>query len=188
MPDINGRLYIEDLATAETEPLFNAETGVKFLLYTRSNQDNAQQLSFNEAAIKATNLRDRKTRFLIHGWNNDGGSEFNKLAKAALLKAEDANVVVVVVDWGKGAQTINYLSARDRVNQVGPRVAEFINFLVSKKLVSSHKKINIIGHSLGAHTAGKNLFNFEPGQLILTYLKTFFKKALPESIRLKKCL
>lgn len=152
IPDIQGRLYLEDLATAEIEPFFNARTDVIFYLYTRNNRDYGQRLPLDENAIRKTNFKDRNTRFLIHGWNNDGGSEFNRFAKAALLDASDSNVVIV--DWGAGAQTINYLSARNRVNEVGPFVAEFINFLVSKKLVSSHKKINIIGHSLGAHISG----------------------------------
>lgn len=48
--------------------------------------------------------------FAFSGWNNDGGSSFNMLMKDALLNA--ANTNVIVVDWGKGAQTINYISAR----------------------------------------------------------------------------
>lgn len=141
-------------STDEIEPLFNAETDVKFYLYTNGDMNRGQELKYNDVAqiIKANFKINLHTRFLIHGWQNHKDSDFNKLIKTALLKKIIVNVIVV--DWSVAAQSLDYCYARSQVYKVGPFVAKFINFLVSSKLLSSHKLVNIIGHSLGAHTAG----------------------------------
>lgn len=55
--------------------------------------------------------------------------------------------------WYKGAETLNYTLARERVNEVGVFVARFINLLVQRENVEL-SDIHMIGHSLGAHVAG----------------------------------
>jgi pancreatic triacylglycerol lipase len=67
------------------------------------------------------------------------------------LLRDDYNVVVV--DWGAGAQTSNYIAARNRVGAVGNVVARMIDFLDAAGL-TSFDKVNIVGHSLGGHVAG----------------------------------
>jgi pancreatic triacylglycerol lipase len=57
------------------------------------------------------------------------------------------------VDWSRGASTINYVTARNRVPQVADVVARFLNFLVQNWFTQMNR-INIVGHSLGAHIAG----------------------------------
>jgi pancreatic triacylglycerol lipase len=57
---------------------------------------------------------------------------------------------VIVVDWGAGAKTLNYIAARNRVSNVGTVVAQFIDFLAT----SCGVVISIVGHGLGAHVAG----------------------------------
>jgi pancreatic triacylglycerol lipase len=52
-----------------------------------------------------------------------------------------------------GASTINYVTARNRVPQVSDVLARMLNFLVSNGS-TSWNRINIAGHSLGAHIAG----------------------------------
>lgn len=56
-------------------------------------------------------------------------------------------------DWSIGAATINYLTARNRVPQVANTLVRLLNFLVSNGS-SQWNRINIAGHSLGAHIAG----------------------------------
>lgn len=51
------------------------------------------------------------------------------------------------VDWALGATTPNYVLARNRVNEVGQVVAQFIDFLNINGLPFS--RIGISGHSLG---------------------------------------
>jgi hypothetical protein len=152
VPNINGQIETVDLQSVQIELEFNANTDIRLLLYTKANPNSPQVITSDPATLTAANFQDINTRFLIHGWNNDAGSNFNTLIRTALLNAYDVNVIVV--DWGIGAQTLNYISARNRVLEVGPFVGRYINFLVSNNFLTSYEKVNIIGHSLGAHAAG----------------------------------
>lgn len=49
--------------------------------------------------------------------NSDASSSVNTAITGAYLRAADLNVVVV--DWSVGANTINYITARNRVSEVG---------------------------------------------------------------------
>ena len=64
-----------------------------------------------------------------------------------------ANHNVVVVDWGAGAQTPNYVTARNRVGDVGAAVARLIDAIQQAGL-TAFNRVNVVGHSLGGHVAG----------------------------------
>jgi pancreatic triacylglycerol lipase len=57
------------------------------------------------------------------------------------------------VDWSVGAQTNNYITARNRVGPAGQVVGQFIDWLNQNDFLR-HSDVNIIGHSLGGHVAG----------------------------------
>lgn len=63
------------------------------------------------------------------------------------------DVNLIAVNWQAGANTINYISARRRVNSVGPVVAGFVDFLV-RSGDADLEQVNLIGHSLGGHVVG----------------------------------
>lgn len=155
VPDNEGRMHLVDLNPVEVviEPLFNADNDVFFLLFTRRNPLVGQRIGFDAAAIGATNFnRNQETRFIIHGYNNNNLSPVNTMITEAYLRRSDVNVIVV--DWGRGANTINYISARNRVNEVGTLLARFIDFLHLNSLLTNFNRLHIAGHSLGAHIAG----------------------------------
>uniref|UniRef100_A0A182XKM8 Lipase domain-containing protein n=1 Tax=Anopheles quadriannulatus TaxID=34691 RepID=A0A182XKM8_ANOQN len=168
IPDGNGRLHLANLNPYnmdETvpEPHFTAATDTIFRLYTRSNRDTPQVVTLNNAgSLSGSNFNAaHPTRFIIHGWNNDGFSEVNMILKDAWLDRGDFNVFTV--DWGVGAQTINYPFARARVGAVGNVVSTFINFLQANTGIT-FASVSIAGHSLGAHAAGNAGF-FQFGRL-----------------------
>uniref|UniRef100_A0A0E4C745 Lipase domain-containing protein n=4 Tax=gambiae species complex TaxID=44542 RepID=A0A0E4C745_ANOGA len=168
IPDGNGRLHLANLNPYnmdETvpEPHFTAATDTIFRLYTRSNRDTPQVVGLNDAgSLSGSNFNAaHPTRFIIHGWNNDGFSEVNMILKDAWLDRGDFNVFTV--DWGVGAQTINYPFARARVGAVGNVVSTFINFLQANTGIT-FASVSIAGHSLGAHAAGNAGF-FQFGRL-----------------------
>ncbi|CAO1342795.1 unnamed protein product [Diamesa tonsa] len=133
------------------EPMFNAQSDVFYLLYTQSSP-NGVRIGMNANEIRASTFNAaHPTRFLIHGWLNNQTATVNVLSIEAYLRRGNFNIIVV--DWGAGAQTINYISARNRVNEVAPVVANFIDFLNLNGFIS-FDRLNVIGHSLGAHVAG----------------------------------
>lgn len=160
VPDANGRLHLVNLnpynlpsEDQEPEKRFTAATDTIFRLYTRSNPTSPQVLGLsNVASLTSSNFNPaHPTRFIIHGWNNDGFSEVNTLLTNAWLTRGDFNVITV--DWGVGAITMNYPFARARIMSVGSVVSSFINFLRSNSGIAFNS-ISIAGHSLGAHAAG----------------------------------
>jgi pimeloyl-ACP methyl ester carboxylesterase len=154
VPDFYGNMItIDNDVPVPPTGYFEAEHGVKFFLYTKNNPEVYQEILMDIDSIKNSNFNsNRKTRFIIHGWGNDVNSNFNIVVRRAMLEAADVNAIVV--DWSDGTTSLSYLEARDRIYDVGPYVARFINFLYANKLIASYKDVNIIGHSLGAHVAG----------------------------------
>jgi pancreatic triacylglycerol lipase len=57
------------------------------------------------------------------------------------------------VDWSAGAQTINYITARNRVGETGVVAGQFIDWLVAETGMDINTVL-VLGHSLGAHAAG----------------------------------
>ncbi|CRK98905.1 CLUMA_CG011978, isoform A [Clunio marinus] len=154
IPDGDGRMHLIDLNIypVDIEPSWNADQDVFFLLYTRRNPTSGERITFNADAIRNTNFNSgAPVRFVIHGWNNDHTSAVNTQITSAYLQNGEFNVIVV--DWGAGANTIDYVSARNRINSVADVVARLIDFLVNNGLTQT-TRVYVVGHSLGGHTAG----------------------------------
>jgi len=137
----------------EATPRFDARTDVEFHLYTRNNRNNRQNLVLNNANSIRNSFfsASRPTRYIIHGWNNHGGSAVNTLLRDAYLNKADVNVIVV--DWGAGANHLIYSVSRDRIDSVAEVTAEFIDWL-ARDFGNSVSNTLVTGHSLGGHTAG----------------------------------
>ena len=90
-------------------------------------------------------------RFLVHGWLNNGDHFLNTDGTREYLRNGEFNVIVV--DWGMGAQTNNYIHARNRVGDVGRSLANIIDFM-NQSFNLSFEDITVVGFSLGAHVAG----------------------------------
>lgn len=90
------------------------------------------------------------TRFIIHGFIQNGEKKWIADLKDALLGAEDMNVISV--DWSGGAK-FPYGQAASNTQIAGAEIARLV-----RKLVTEHganmSEFHLIGHSLGAHVAG----------------------------------
>ncbi|XP_065073522.1 phospholipase A1 VesT1.02-like, partial [Ochlerotatus camptorhynchus] len=158
VPDGNGHLHLVNTdpygleSQGEPEPFFNAATDTIFRLFTRANRNTAGHVITNGNAATLGQFWSpaRQTRFIIHGWNNNGGSPVNTLIRNAYLDRGDFNVITV--DWGVGAQNPNYVTSRNHINAVGATVASFIEFLNVNGLAFNF--VYVSGHSLGGHAAG----------------------------------
>ncbi|XP_059168815.1 inactive pancreatic lipase-related protein 1-like [Physella acuta] len=141
----------------------------KFRLYTRTQR--ATPLDLEAVDVKTSlqttwpDFSPRPTKFVIHGFLD--GTEITTWSKMVinymlfyafteqemkeeLLTKGDYNVILV--DWSAGAVPI-YTQATANTRLVGPQIGLLINQLIGKfNLLPKH--VHIIGHSLGAHTAG----------------------------------
>lgn len=166
VPDVNWNLQLIDINAVDPdpEPYFNAERQTVFHLFTRDNPTSSQILALHDVeTLRRSNFdANRQTRFVVHGWNNDAKSPLNTAVRNAYLTVGDFNVIIV--DWGKGANTINYISARNRVKTVYPVLASFIQFL-SGHTGMQLDTVSLIGHSLGAHISGLAAKQFKKPQI-----------------------
>ncbi|XP_062533323.1 pancreatic triacylglycerol lipase-like [Armigeres subalbatus] len=147
----------------EVEPHFNPEADVVFRMFTRRNPVHAQTISWDDpSSISNSNFNpDHPTRFLIHGWVEGQDATLHWVIKDHFMRVGDFNVINV--DWGAGAQTINYIAARNRVGGVGMIVSRVID-VIRATTGQSLDLINVIGFSLGGHAAG-NAGKGQNGQL-----------------------
>lgn len=139
--------------TEEIAPTFDPERDMRFFVLTRFNPVHGQEIFLNNlTSLDSTNYnRDRPTRFIIHGFQDDASAEINIVVSAAYLRTYDVNIIVV--DWGVLANTINYITARNRVPDVGRVVANLIDFMHANNRIDFGRTY-LIGSSLGAHIAG----------------------------------
>ncbi|XP_062601983.1 uncharacterized protein LOC134263629 [Saccostrea cucullata] len=133
-------------------PLSPNQIGTQFLLFTRRNRNNADILDYvSHATVHNSHFSStQKTKFIVHGFANSVKTAWLYAMKDAFLTKGDFNVIIVA--WGKGAVPPHYNQAVSNTRMVGTQTR-----LVIEKLVqagSNLDDIHIIGHSLGAHTAG----------------------------------
>ncbi|XP_034230218.1 pancreatic triacylglycerol lipase-like [Thrips palmi] len=133
-------------------PLPRAVIDTKFILYTRQNPNEGQLLRVqNEKTMLKSNFDPKKeTKIIIHGFIDTPLSSWVKEMRRELLKNSDWNVVVV--DWAGGSLPL-YTQATANTRLVGLEVAYFVNYL-QEHMGLDPGKVHMIGHSLGAHTAG----------------------------------
>lgn len=165
IPDNDGKMHLVDLQSYEEaiEPNFVAEEDVRFYLFTRSNPTTAQEIFMNVESIRTSHFNENHwTKFSIHGWLSDSETFTNTLARNAFLANDNFNFIVV--DWGIGAGTINYVAARLRVRDTGAFVGRFIDFLHEHGFLQFHQ-LQLIGISLGGQTVGMAGKNTQRGRV-----------------------
>ncbi|KAK3858303.1 hypothetical protein Pcinc_035504 [Petrolisthes cinctipes] len=153
------------IASAAPKPQSKATLeDVNFLLWTTSNTANGdyQELFLNDPSSVSGSYYNGNdpTVVLIHGWGSNGYGGWPVQAKTELVKAGSYNVISI--DWSELATQPNYPASVNNVPLVGGRVAEFLEFLVTAGSMDI-SKLEVTGHSLGAHVSGavgQNLKDF----------------------------
>jgi len=154
IPDSNGNLHLVDIHALDmgAEPLFNARNDMVFRLFTRLNPTISRTVRIdNNADLSGSNFNpNNPSRYHIHGWQG-GGTFTGSGIRRAWLDRISCNVFTV--DWGAGASSLNYVTARNRVGAVATVVANFIDW-VNVRTGAPFNSVSVIGHSLGGHIAG----------------------------------
>ncbi|XP_036591702.1 pancreatic triacylglycerol lipase-like [Trichosurus vulpecula] len=129
------------------------DINTRFLLYTNENPNNYQQiLPDNVAAVKDSNFNtNRITRFIVHGFLDEGEEDWLTNMCSTLIEVEEVNCICV--DWKQGSRTL-YTQATQNVRVVGAEIAYFVDYL-KNELEYSLSNVHVIGHSLGSHIAGE---------------------------------
>ncbi|XP_046985255.1 pancreatic triacylglycerol lipase-like isoform X1 [Schistocerca americana] len=133
-------------------PLPRSVIGTRFILYTRKNPTEGQVLRVqNDYTIRKSNFDPKKpTKMIIHGFIDTPLSNWVKEMRRELIKHSDWNVIVV--DWAGGSLPL-YTQATANTRLVGLELAYFVNYLEANFGLDPGD-VHMIGHSLGAHTAG----------------------------------
>lgn len=154
-------LYICAITSAESE--FDVNKHVFYEMYNRfSNQSttvnlqdidlsvlNSDNLVYTNRTISGhQNCRwnwnpNKPTRIFIHGYFSTRDT-FMDYARAYL---ERGDFNFIAINWLKGAITINYKRARNRVREIGEAIAKFVDYLVTIGL--NMDDLILVGHSLG---------------------------------------
>jgi pancreatic triacylglycerol lipase len=151
-----------DAYSEDAETLYNPEQDIIWMLFTSANPEVGHRLPFNDAAaLAASNFNPANpTRISIHGWNSPMG--LNEANRAAYMSRGGFNYIAM--DWTAGSNTLNFITARNRVGITGATLARFVEFLNSAGGMNFNS-LSIIGHSLGAHVAGMCGKNVQNGRI-----------------------
>ncbi|XP_046390064.1 pancreatic lipase-related protein 2-like [Ischnura elegans] len=133
------------------QPESPSEIGVTFTLHTRENLRGEVITVDEKEKVPSTFYKgNRKTKFIIHGFLGSAEADWVQDIMDALLTR--MNINVVTVDWSKGAG-MPYNQAAVNTRVVGLEIAYLVNTLIKTRGASADS-FHLIGHSLGAHTAG----------------------------------
>lgn len=109
---------------------------VRLLLYTRPNISCGQLLSHQEPFNNPHFNLSSPTTFLIHGYRPTGSPPvwLNKFVDF-LLNRRDMNVIVV--DWNRGATSVNYWKVVKNTRKVAANLTELIQKMKVKENILS---------------------------------------------------
>ncbi|XP_078574626.1 pancreatic triacylglycerol lipase-like isoform X2 [Branchiostoma floridae x Branchiostoma japonicum] len=130
------------------------EIQVQFLLRTRNTPSTGVFLRAGDRAALAASdfIGSRPTKFITHGFIENGFVDWITDMSQEILRADDCNVIAV--DWGSnGGSMFPYTQATANTQIVGAIVAQMIAFLM-QETGNSASSYHLIGHSLGSHTMG----------------------------------
>ncbi|XP_016986290.2 pancreatic triacylglycerol lipase [Drosophila rhopaloa] len=124
---------------------------VSFWLYSNSTRDNP--ILLNPLDLNPWDFQpSRPLKILIHGYTGYRDFAPNSFIRPVLLDNEDVNVISI--DYGPLVRYPCYIQAVQNLPLVSQCLAQLINNLVDRAIVSN-EQIHLIGFSLGGQVAGQ---------------------------------
>lgn len=124
---------------------------ISFYLYTEDIKTSEFINSTNGTYISQTFNSSNPTRMIIHGFWNSHNSQINRALKPLYVDNFDVNLIIV--SYSAISKDSCYKIARNRVGVMGRRIARFLDDILGDD-EWQWENLVIVGHSLGAHTAG----------------------------------
>ncbi|XP_043207545.1 pancreatic triacylglycerol lipase-like isoform X2 [Amphibalanus amphitrite] len=133
-------------------PLERRMIPTRFWVHTRARPDSNLTISTgDDRALERANFSaDRDTKFIIHGFLDTGTDDWVREMAQRLLDYGDFNVIAV--DWRYGSLPM-YQQALSNTQLVAMETAHLIRWLQTAHGLNV-SRVHVIGHSLGAQTAG----------------------------------
>ncbi|XP_046674957.1 pancreatic triacylglycerol lipase-like isoform X1 [Homalodisca vitripennis] len=129
-------------------PLHPAEINVRLYCYTKESPERYNITLWPDISLEGCPFRaDRRTAFITHGFASNGNASWLSDLKDDYLSALDANIFLV--DWGQGAELLNYLQVASNTRIVGAELARFVKYLQEQHGLQVDN-LHLMGHSLGA--------------------------------------
>ncbi|KAG5864794.1 hypothetical protein JTB14_010647 [Gonioctena quinquepunctata] len=127
------------------------ESDLRFFFSNKMNPQGVEIGMRDTEAIRPLFSPGQDTMFIVHGWQNSAESPIENIIKQAALVRTDMNIFGV--DWRNIAGK-TYLEAFSAVPEVGRVLGELIQVLIDNNGLDLGRT-TIVGHSLGAHVAGR---------------------------------
>ncbi|CAL4117705.1 unnamed protein product, partial [Meganyctiphanes norvegica] len=135
-------------------PSSRKKIGTEFYIHTRKNRNyvtNHEVVAYQASTFNGTGFDASKpTKFIIHGFIDNGNVKWLKEMAQELLDYGDYNVFRV--NWGGGSLTI-YGKATANTRVVGLEIGYLVNWMINYFSLDP-AKVHLIGHSLGSHVSG----------------------------------
>lgn len=144
--------YGEDNYAASKNSKRFTPNDVIFQLFNQKYPENSKNITIDDPEIADYIDAKWPTRIFIQGFNPDPNGR-KQLVEAYFTKYR-RKVNVIIVNWDKGANQINYIEAVSYVKMVALQVALILNSLLKTFSVAFWQLLVMIGHSLGAHVMG----------------------------------
>lgn len=150
---LNIRCTFADTFLKETLKLYDAviEPSIVSFHFQSKNEEPEKLTEVNDT-YRIKNFDPTKpTRVIIHGFWNSHNSRINKSMKKIYLSDFDVNLIIV--NYSRISRDYCYKIARGRVGMLGRKIAKFLDKVLGRDEWQWTNLI-LVGHSLGAHTAG----------------------------------
>jgi len=116
--------------------LSGTELQVQLLLYTRENPDCSERLIEHNVTSSEYLNSSKKTVFVIHGFRPTGSPPaWLGDIKELLLSSDDMNLIIV--DWNRGATTVNYITAVENCRKVAEILKNYVDQMLVRQRVAS---------------------------------------------------
>ncbi|XP_063697711.1 uncharacterized protein LOC134828659 [Culicoides brevitarsis] len=141
---------------------------IYYFLYRKNFVNKPKMFKMNDGSYKSVLADDKNydpskdTKIVIHGWKNTYKSNVGQMVKNSYLAKSDYNVIVV--DWSSMAEDNFYVGSAQSTRKVGFTTANLVDYLVTERSTKLDN-VHIIGHSLGAQTAGFTGMNVKSGKV-----------------------
>lgn len=128
------------------------QINTRFYLDTRREKDTEIYSDQMTKLSRSTFDPKKMTRFIVHGFVQNGDTAWMKAMSEQLLVVQDVNVIRV--GWIGGSLQLNYPQSVSDTEVVAAEIAVLINNIKAQFSSSSSDLFHCIGHSLGAQACG----------------------------------